>query len=275
MKIAAFDSGIGGLIAIAPIVRKKIPLEVSYLGDLANLPYGTKSPKRIQELTRENIKGFFELTQTHFDLLLLACNTASAHALTEAQQISLKQGTDCIGVIESGCQEAIRRIQNRNLKSRIVILGTSATIKSQAYPETLLSLGYKGEIVSVAAPLFVPLVESGFENSVAAEFAVDHYLKNTVQPGDTVILGCTHYPLLKGTLQNRFPEVSDWIEAGEALLNSKYFNQPLSRTSFTKSKLNIYLTDSTVDPKNIDSLFKKLEISDLVEWDLKTINPFV
>jgi glutamate racemase len=267
MRIAAFDSGVGGLIAIAPLLKNLFPLEVYYLGDLANLPYGTKSSRRIKELTLRNVGRLLNLSDKNFERLILACNTASAHALNETAAACMNQKLECEGVIHAGCQATLL---SKPTPSRIVVLATSATVKSEVYPNTLREMGYQNEIVQVAAPLFVPLVEAGLENSPAAQFAVHHYLGSVIQPGDCVILGCTHYPLLRKILQKELPQVSQWIEAGEALLKERWTAQILrsTMTKDSKNSLKIYLTDTTVSPQSIHELLSKLEIKDLLNIEV-------
>ncbi len=273
MKIAAFDSGIGGLIALAPLIQKNANLEITYLGDLANLPYGTKSPNRIQDLTHQNLEGLLNFEKKHFDLLVLACNTASAYAFDSANSLGKKSNTQVLGVIDPACQWAMQSILKTDTSGRVIVLGTTATVRSQVYIKNLRNLGYTGEILQVAAPLFVPLVESEFENTPAAEFACDYYLKGIIQKNDIVILGCTHYPILKHTLQKIFPEVALWLEAGEALLKNQFIQSEI-RTVGGPTKLKILLTDSTVDQNSISRLFKKLHIQDKVDWELVHIPPF-
>ena len=125
----------------------------------------------------------------------------------------------------------------------------------------------------MAAPLFVPLVESEFEDSPAAEFAIRHYLEKIIQPNDIAILGCTHYPLLKNTLNRLFPQVIHWTEAGEALLNVSPFLED-NRGHIHKNKMKILLTDTTVETSTLQRLFEKLGITDFLEWELKHIPPF-
>src|SRR4051812_15963412 len=102
-RVLAFDSGVGGLTALAPLVRRLGPLEIFYLGDLANLPYGTKSPARIRELTERNLKWLFQKFPGA-DLAVVACNTASAHAMDLAQKVAADFRLPAVGVIEAGCR---------------------------------------------------------------------------------------------------------------------------------------------------------------------------
>lgn len=288
IHIAAFDSGIGGLIALSPLIKStKMPLSISYLGDLAHLPYGTKSPKRICDLARINIQGLLNLNRnlegsvTPLDLLFVACNTVSAHALDEIKLLGNKfqNGLKCQGVIDPVCQQIVKSSQEAF--SRIVVLATPATVTSQAYPRTLRKMGFAGEIMQIPTPLFVPLVEEGLENSSSADQKIDFYLKGKILPGDAIVLGCTHYPLLKPKLTAHFPKnfffdagssfasSSEWLE----LVSSKRQNGDFGSNSTT---LRVYLTDSTRTQEHIQNLLQKLGIkSDQVNLFVKSIEPFV
>ena len=220
MKIVAFDSGIGGLTALAPILRKYPSVHLTYFGDLANLPYGTKSPEAIHSLTQKNLrwllgpKGLGE----DADLAVIACNTASAFAADLMESFPIP----VVGVIEPGCRAA------EMLKApRIVVLATSSTVNSGAYLKTLSALGIGKTVISKACPLFVPLVEENLHLTPAAEWIARHYLDGVLHPGDAVILGCTHYPFMVPLLQRIYPQVH-FMDAGAALIQEPRVREMLS-----------------------------------------------
>ena len=189
--IGIFDSGVGGLTVMAAI-REALPGEsLIYLGDTARVPYGTKSAETILRYTEESLTF---LAKKNVKAIVIACNSASAHALPYLQH---KFNFPVLGVIESGVRAALRATRNKN----IGVIGTLATIASDIYAKELKRLDETIVVKSEPCPLFVPLVEEGwFEHAVTCEVA-EHYLKPFANDGiDTLILGCTHYPLLKNII---------------------------------------------------------------------------
>jgi glutamate racemase len=250
VKIAAFDSGIGGLTAVAPLLKYISGLEITYLGDLANLPYGTKSPERIRALAQANADWL--LASDRFDLFVVACNTASARALDLCNETARRHGTRAVGVIDPGCRRALA------LKAqRIVVLATGATVESGAYPARLRELGFQGEIRQQACPLFVPLVEDDLLEGAAVDEIVRRYLDPVVQTGDAVILGCTHYPILSHALARAYPSVS-WIDAGGALLAEN-----VVRAGPGPSKLRLLFTDSVGDGSRVHRFLERTGLEGL------------
>lgn len=269
MRIAAFDSGIGGLSAIAPLFHHYPGLEIVYLGDLANLPYGIKSPARIQELTRRNTEWLVNEERRagrqvqHF---VIACNTASAHALDSTRDALKAYQIPVTGVLEPACQLA-----SAHPTRKIVVLATPSTVSSQAYVKKLRELGYTGEIIQKACPLFVPLVEDNLVSGPIAEGIIRRYLDSVhIGSGDSVVLGCTHYPFLLPTLSAIYPGV-EWIEAGNALVESKVIPETLNPKSNGQGKLSLIFTDSAFNRAGIDFLLKQLRLEDLAV-DIRTIS---
>ncbi|MBI3250030.1 MAG: glutamate racemase [Deltaproteobacteria bacterium] len=186
--IGIFDSGVGGLTVLQQIARL-LPRELLvYLGDTARYPYGSKSSEVVTQYSCENTDF---LMDRGLKMLVVACNTASAVALPTLRE---RYALPVIGVIEPGAHEACRRSQNR----RIGIIGTKATISSGAYTQALRTIDPSVEVYSRACPLFVPLVEEGWVDNEVARATIAVYLGSLKHSGiDTLILGCTHYPLLK------------------------------------------------------------------------------
>jgi glutamate racemase len=192
--IGIFDSGLGGLTVVRA-VRKALPNEkIVYFGDTARIPYGNKSPSTVMRYSRQ-IQRF--LGKSRIKFLVVACNTASAWAL---QSLRREAGVPVLGVIEPGAHAAVEVSRN----GRIGVIGTEGTIASGAYSRAILALRPGARIHMKACPLFVPLVEEGKVSGPLTRLAVREYLSPLLKGGiDTLVLGCTHYPLLKKALQNQ------------------------------------------------------------------------
>jgi glutamate racemase len=188
--IGVFDSGIGGLTVLKALTDALPGEDFIYLGDTARLPYGTKSNEVIIRYSKENTEF---LLAKGIKMLVVACNTSSAVAL---DAIASDTMVPVIGVIEPGARAAVKASRN----GRIGVIGTEATIASGAYTRAIHRLGPKSEIYTRACPLLVPLAEEGWIDNEVAERTVAHYLESLKQSGiDTLLLGCTHYPLLRAT----------------------------------------------------------------------------
>jgi glutamate racemase len=205
--IGIFDSGIGGLTVLQQISRLLPREHLVYLGDTARSPYGTKSPEVVTQYACENTDF---LVACGLKMLVVACNTASAVAL---EVLRRRYQMPVIGVIEPGAQEAVRRSKNR----RIGVIGTEATIASGAYTRALRALDPEVEVYTRACPLFVPLVEEGWVDNDVARATVAMYLHSFKHSGiDVLILGCTHYPLLKQTIADFLGERVVLVDSAEA-----------------------------------------------------------
>ena len=189
--IGIFDSGLGGLTILKEL-RRVLPHEnLIYFGDTANVPYGSKSK---QTVTRFSLDIARFLESQGIKMLVVACNTASALALNELRK---QCQVPVLGVIEPGAQKAAQSTRN----GRVAVLGTEATVKSSAYPKALLRINPKLKIIQQACPLFVPVVEENWSKTPAARLIAQTYLSSVLRyRADTVILGCTHYPVLKSVL---------------------------------------------------------------------------
>lgn len=187
-----FDSGVGGLTVLKEIQRLLPAEELLYLGDTARVPYGTKSPATVR---RYALEAAAFLTRRRVKMLVVACNTASSVALPDLEyQFQLP----VIGVIEPGAKRAVSVTRS----GRIGVIGTEGTIKSGAYTLAIKKLAPDAEVQAVPCPLFVPLVEEGWLDHPVTRLAAREYLGALGDHGiDTLVLGCTHYPLLKNVLQ--------------------------------------------------------------------------
>lgn len=190
--IGIFDSGVGGLTVVKEILNQLPNEEIIYFGDTARVPYGTKSSETIRRFSIEDAEF---LMRFDVKLIVVACNTASSISLPFLKK---RFRVPVIGVIKPGAEEAVRLSKN----NKIGVLGTRTTIQSRSYEKEVHRISKKIKVESISCPLFVPLVEEGWtDNNIALEIA-HKYLDPLKKEGvDTVILGCTHYPLLKDVIQ--------------------------------------------------------------------------
>jgi glutamate racemase len=235
--IGIFDSGIGGL-TVARAIRTRLPNEdLIYFGDTARLPYGTKSDQTVMRFARQ-ITDF--LLHRDIKVLVVACNTVSAIALPN---LAALLSVPVIGVIEPGIAGAIRTTKN----GCIGVIGTLATIESNAYSQALHRQNPALDVISVACPLLVPLAEEGLLDGAIAEAIVHRYLDTFVSTGsDTLILGCTHYPFLAPVIQKvvgrNVALIDSGIETAEVLAALLQENQMASSDSH-HGRLTVLLTD--------------------------------
>ncbi len=189
--IGVFDSGIGGLTVVRAL-RELLPNEtIRYLGDTARVPYGGKSAATVERYSLE-IAGM--LLAQNCKTIVVACNTASALALPRLEEES---PVPVLGVIRPGAEAAVAATRN----GHIGVIGTRATIKSGAYERAIQALEPAVRVSARACPLFVPLIEEGWLESEITDGIIRQYLEPLVQDGvDTLVLGCTHYPLLRGAI---------------------------------------------------------------------------
>ena len=189
--IGVFDSGLGGLTVVKELLRQLPNEAVVYFGDTARVPYGTKSQESIVRFSRENVSV---LLKHKVKMVVVACNTASSLALSNLRETF---SVPIIGVIKPGAQKAVQITRNK----RIGIIATCATINSEAYTREIKRLSPTISVNTQACPLFVPLVEEGwFDTKVTSAVAQEYLEKMKKMKIDTLILGCTHYPLLKPVL---------------------------------------------------------------------------
>ncbi len=190
--IGVFDSGIGGLTVAREIMRQMPDEHIVYFGDTARVPYGSKSKNTVIRFSRQ-IANFLRTKQVK--AIVIACNTASAHAL---EVLEAEQDIPVIGVIKAGAQTAAQTTKN----GRIGVIATRGTIDSGMYEQVLQEMNPQFRIFGKACPLFVPLVEEGLTHDFITEEIAKRYVKDLQYKDiDTLILGCTHYPLLRSLLR--------------------------------------------------------------------------
>lgn len=189
--IGIFDSGIGGLTVLKELVEQLPDEDIIYFGDTARIPYGTKSKEAVVKYSFQCIKF---LLSKDIKAIIIACNTASAVALAPALA---EFEIPILGVIEPGAKAAVKETQNE----KIGVIGTTGTINSEAYQQEIRKLSPQSEVIGVACPLFVQIVEDGWEDTEIAKLTAEKYLIDMVEHDvDTLVLGCTHYPILRYTL---------------------------------------------------------------------------
>ncbi|HEV7921850.1 MAG TPA: glutamate racemase [Thermoanaerobaculia bacterium] len=189
--IGVFDSGVGGLTVFREIARVLPRQPLVYLGDCARVPYGTKSPETV---TRYSLEAARHLLARDVRMLVVACNTATSAALPTLQA---ELRIPVIGVVEPGAKAAVD-----GTKGRIGVIATEGTVRALAYTKAIKRLKPDAEVIESAAPLFVPLAEEGWANTHVALEVAGIYLEPLIDAGiDTLVLGCTHYPILRGTIE--------------------------------------------------------------------------
>ncbi|MDD2852019.1 MAG: glutamate racemase [Desulfuromonadaceae bacterium] len=187
-SIGIFDSGVGGLTVLREVMHTLPQEDTLYFGDTARVPYGTKSPETVTRYAGE-IASF--LMKRDIKLLVVACNTVSAVALPALKR---RLAIPVVGVIEPGARRAVEVSRS----GKIGVIGTAGTIRSSAYTRAIKRLNPDAEVLTRACPLFVPLAEEGWTDNQVARLTAETYLRELKESAvDTLVLGCTHYPLLK------------------------------------------------------------------------------
>lgn len=237
--IGVFDSGVGGLTVFRALERAVPDESFLYLGDTARVPYGTKSAETV---VRYGIEAARFLRRHDVKAVVVACNTVSSVAL---DAVAEEAKVPVVGVILPGARRAVKASRS----GRIGVIGTRATVASEAYPRAILALRADAEVFSTPCPLFVPLAEEGWTDDAVTKAVAERYLATLKDSGvDTLVLGCTHYPLLAPILQQVMgdavalvdsadsvsAEVHDWF-AGDAVLRAP---------AAPKASAKFYVTDA-------------------------------
>ncbi len=237
LSIGMFDSGVGGLTVLKE-VRKLLPLEhIIYFGDTARVPYGNRSPQAVTKYALES--ALFLLTKG-IKLLVIACNTSSAVALNILQK---KFPIPVIGVIDPCAKEVVTATKNR----RVGVIGTKATIKSNAYEKSIQKLGPDIQVFSKSCPLFVPIAEEGLEKDEVARLMAGKYLQDLKRSHiDTLVMGCTHYPILENVIKNIMGAKVTIVNAGRE--TAKEVKNTLEKNKIVntegKGRCEYFVTDS-------------------------------
>ncbi|MDY2814386.1 MAG: glutamate racemase [Dorea sp.] len=236
--IGVFDSGVGGLTVAREIMRQLPEENVVYFGDTARVPYGSKSKNNIIRYSRQIIRF---LRTKNVKAIVIACNTASALALETVQK---EIDIPIIGVIIPGARAAVSETRN----GKIGVLGTEATIRSETYTKVIHQLKPDAEVLGKPCPLFVPLVEEGFAKHKITQEVIDIYLSDMKKTDiDTMILGCTHYPLLRSRIIEYFGEKVHIVNpAYETAMDLKTIlnEKGIANHSGTPATYDFYVSDA-------------------------------
>ncbi|MHB1175141.1 MAG: glutamate racemase [Sulfuriferula sp.] len=260
--IGVFDSGIGGLTVVRALMER-LPFEnIVYFGDTARVPYGVKSVETIAHYTTQ-IAEF--LLEKQVKVLIIACNTMAAVAAQEVRDMS---PVPVLDVIEAGAVAAVAATRTR----QIGVIGTPTTVNSNAYARAIQSMAADARIYSQACPLFVPLVEEGWLDHEVTRLTAQEYLKPVLAEHiDTLVLGCTHYPLLKPLLQNVMGKDVKLVDSAEAMATrtaALLAEQGLANTDPVPPHYEFYVTDVPVKFQTIGERFlgRSLNHVHVVKW---------
>lgn len=259
--IGVFDSGVGGLTVVKEIMRQ-LPCEnVVYFGDTARVPYGTKSSKTILRMAREDVRF---LKTLDIKLIVIACNSASSAG---ADVLENEAEVPVLDVIRPGAEAAVRITRNK----KIGIIGTSATVRSQSYQNAVKSISDDVVLFSRAAPLLVPLVEEGWLASEITRSVIVKYLGPLLEEGiDTLVLGCTHYPLLRSLIEETLNGKALIVDsASETVRHLKEKLQAVGHAREDQSpQYRFYVSDDPEKFKSLGTMFleKDIEKVEEVHW---------
>lgn len=265
--IGVFDSGVGGLTVVREL-RKRFPHEeIHYLGDTARVPYGTKSPRTIERyaLTCQEF-----LLKKQVKLVMVACNTASANALPALQE---RAQVPVIGAVHPGALAALEASQS----GHIAVLGTLGTVRSGAYEAAIRERDPSAKVVTRACPLFVPLAEEGWGDTDIAELTARRYLSELFerdQQVDTIVLGCTHYPLLRDVVAKVCEELCSGpiriVDSAAAMVSQAAAHlvaNPATQKGTNVGALHCFVTDASrmeeLAPRFLGETLDSLELVDL------------
>ncbi len=256
--IGVFDSGLGGLTAVREL-RRVLPKEnIVYFGDTGRVPYGTRSEATIVKYTRQDINF---LKRFHVKMVLAACGTASSVGLPKLREEY--PTLPLIGVVEAASRAAVDRTKN----GKIAVLATNSTVRSNSYGIEMNKLAPQVTVMGQACPMFVPLVENGYADSRVARLIAQEYLAPVQEFGaDTVILGCTHYPLLKRVIGEILGDGVTLIDVGaQAALRVAQLLRQQDMLGENTGEISYYVSDSVENFASLGSSFLHCKIQEHVE----------
>ncbi len=255
MKIGVFDSGFGGLTVLRELLAAIPQADYLYLGDTARLPYGSKSAATVARYAVSSVEF---LVQNGAEYVVIACNTASALAM---EPIRAAVRTEVLGVIAPGARAASAITRSKN----VYVIGTAATVASHAYRRELESLGIIA--FEKACPLFVPLVEEGWIDHPVTEQVAHIYLRELEEEqrgrngsADVLVLGCTHYPLLKPLLHRILPDKLQLVDSAQATAHDAAAALGVRQASARKPAVQFFATDSVEKFQLLGSRFLQRQI---------------
>ncbi|KMT22812.1 glutamate racemase MurI [Clostridium cylindrosporum DSM 605] len=261
--IGVFDSGIGGLTVAKEIMNILPNEDIVYFGDTARVPYGNKSKETIKKFSLQ-ISRFLETKDVK--AIVIACNTASAFAL---QAVRENFNIPIIGVISPGARAAVSATRN----NKIGIIGTEGTVSSGAYSKEITSIKEGTEIFSTPCPLFVPIAEEGWSEKKVSYMIAEEYLENMKTLGvDTLVMGCTHYPLLNKVVQDVMGDKVKLINpAKETALEllDRLTEMDLKNDEDVKGEYKYYVSDNSSKFIEVGERFLNREIDNILEIDIE------
>ena len=255
--IGIFDSGLGGLTAVKEMLTLSPSEELIYFGDTGRVPYGNRSSATI---TKYACQDAAFLMSKKVDAIVVACGTVST---TSIDHLKATLSIPVIGVVEPSAEAAVKATKN----AKIAVIGTAATIRSGAYERAIKELLPDAEVITQACPLFVPLVENGFiqESCEITRLTVEHYLSGIRDSGaDTLILGCTHYPIIAGIISKVLPNVT-LINSGAEAAKKALDVLGKKENSSVNGSVSYYVSDDPTMFISNASLFLGKEIIGTVE----------
>lgn len=258
--IGIWDSGAGGLTVMQQVVRLLPHENIVYFGDTARVPYGGKSRETI---IRYSIENTIFLMEHQIKMLVVACNTANAHALDRLQNIFK---IPIVGVVEPGAEKAVQATRS----GRIAVLGTRGTINSRAYHNEIQRRLPTASVTGVACPLIVPIVEECFFSHPIAKTVINHYLGELHSHGvDTALLGCTHYPLVRKLIEEELGDSISIVDPAEACAEkvSDLLTANNLRAAHRTPQYKYFVSD---DPERFRSLGKEFSGLPLEDIELVT-----
>jgi glutamate racemase len=265
--VGVFDSGFGGLTVLRALLELIPNANYLYFGDTARLPYGSKS---VETVARYAVEAAHFLESRGAEILVIACNTATALAL---DRILAAAGVPVVGVVEPGADAAASVSTNK----KVIVIGTEATVSSHAYRNALESHGLEAR--EKACPLLVPLVEEGWIDHAVTEQVARIYLDEAFSDGfhgaDTLVLGCTHYPLLKPILRRVAPEQVQIVDSAESTARvvaeqvQKLMRNSSHPEQISPPQIKFFATDSVEKFRRLGARFLGREIENVEHVDLK------
>ena len=263
LPIGIFDSGLGGLTVLKAL-QKRLPNEsFIYIGDTAHVPYGNKSKSSI--IHYSTTLSTFLINTYNVKMIIVACNTASAIAIKALQSLFPVPILDVINPMT-------KLLSKHKTLQRIGIIGTHNTIQSQSYNKLLLKINPTLQISSQACPLFVPIIEEGLENHTIAKLMIHEYLSPLIRNDiEALILGCTHYPILKKTINSLIPKEIDVVDSSNIL--SSYAKQYLNQQKLINNSSNVTTQLLVTDASSHFNQFAS-KILDNNFCGISTIQPF-
>lgn len=257
--IGIFDSGVGGLTVVREVMEQLPYEDIIYFGDTARIPYGSRSEQTIKKYAHQ-CAAF--LKNKNVKTIVVACNTASSIALEDLQN---NFEIPIIGVIDPGARSAANITEN----GHIGVIGTTATINSSAYQNRIMQYRHDAEVIGIPCPLFVSIIEEGWEYSNVAELTAEKYLTELFEHNvDTLVLGCTHYPILRYTIKK---VVGPYVKlVNPAFETAKDLKQLLIEKELLNENYKIpnyeyYVSDAPERFRRIGGNFLKKEINNLSE----------